>query len=96
LIEYRLRLHRIPLRWVSQIDRWEENRRFVDRQVRGPYRLWLHEHEFSGLGDGTLVRDRVRYALPLGPLGGIAARLVRRDLDAIFDYRRAAVTRLLG
>jgi ligand-binding SRPBCC domain-containing protein len=46
---------------------------------------------------GTLIRDCVRYALPLGPIGAVAhAVLVRRDLARVFDYRRDAVVRLLG
>ncbi len=69
LIEYRLRLHRIPLRWISRIDRWEPGRAFEDVQVKGPYRLWHHRHEFRAAGGGTLVQDHVRYALPFGPAG---------------------------
>lgn len=97
LIEYRLRLHRVPVKWISRIDLWEPGRTFVDRQVRGPYRLWHHRHEFRPAGGGTLVRDHVRYALPLGPLGELAhVAFVERDLAGIFDYRRATVARLLG
>ena len=97
LIEYRLRLHGVSLRWISRIEEWETDRGFVDRQVRGPYRLWHHRHEFVPHADGTVVRDRVRYALPLGRLGDLAhTAFVRRDLERIFDFRRAAVDRLLG
>ncbi|HEY6398809.1 MAG TPA: SRPBCC family protein, partial [Solirubrobacteraceae bacterium] len=97
LIEYRLSVHGAPLKWISRIEAWERNRSFVDRQVRGPYRLWHHTHEFVALGEGTLVRDRVRYAIPLGPLGDVAHTLfVQRDLDDVFAYRRSAVTGLLG
>ena len=96
MIEYRLRLRGVPLRWVSLIEEWEPGRRFVDRQLRGPYRLWHHTHEFAEHPDGTLVRDRVRYQIPLGPLGALAhAAFVRRDLDRVFDFRHAAVRRLL-
>ena len=92
LIEYRLRLHGLPLRWLTRIEAWEPGVRFVDAQLRGPYRLWHHTHEFEPRGERTLMRDRVRYALPLGPLGRIAhAVLVRRDLERIFDFRHAAV-----
>jgi len=91
-IEYRLRLHGLPLRWVSVIDRWEPGRGFVDRQIRGPYREWHHRHEFEASGAGTIVRDRVRYEIPFGPLGELARRaFVARDLERVFDYRRAAV-----
>ncbi len=97
IIEYRLRLHGVPLGWLTRIDEWEQDRRFVDRQVRGPYRLWRHQHEFDSAPGGTLVRDRVDYELPLGPLGEAArAAFVDRDLGRIFDYRLDAVSRLLG
>ena len=98
LIEYRLRLHRIPIRWLTRIEEWEPGRRFVDVQVRGPYRAWHHTHEFEPDGaDGTLVRDTVRYALPFGPLGAAAHRLfVARDLRTIFDYRFASVSKVMG
>jgi ligand-binding SRPBCC domain-containing protein len=97
LIEYRLRVHRVPLRWVSRIELWEEDRCFVDRQIRGPYRLWHHRHEFSAVPAGTRVRDRVDYALALGAVGELAHPLfVRRDLERIFDHRHQAVARLLA
>ena len=97
LIEYRLALHRIPIRWLTRIEVWEPGERFVDVQLRGPYRLWHHTHSFEARDGGTLVRDRVRYALPLGPLGELAHRaLVRRDLERIFDFRHERVARRLG
>jgi ligand-binding SRPBCC domain-containing protein len=97
VIRYRLSLRGVPLGWTSRIDEWEEGRGFVDRQVSGPYRTWVHRHEFAPFGDGTVVRDRVRYALPSGRIGSIAhAAFVRRDLERIFDYRRDVVRRMLG
>jgi len=97
LIEYRLSLHRIPIRWLTRIELWEPGVRFVDVQVRGPYRSWQHIHAFEARDDGTLVRDTVRYAVPLGPLGRLAdAAFVRRDLERIFDFRQAEVARRLG
>jgi ligand-binding SRPBCC domain-containing protein len=92
-IEYRLRLHGIPIRWRTTIAVWDPPHRFVDVQLGGPYRMWHHTHDFEPAADGgTLMRDTVRYALPFGPLGAAAHRLlVRRDLEAIFDYRWTAV-----
>lgn len=97
LIEYRLRLHRIPIAWLTRIEAWEPGGRFVDVQLRGPYRLWHHTHEFASDGaDHTVMRDTVRYALPLGPLGEVAHRsFVARDLRRIFDFRREEVLRRL-
>lgn len=98
LIEYKLRLHRVPVRWRTRIEVWEPPRRFVDAQVKGPYALWEHTHTFEEDGPGaTVIRDRVRYSIPFGVLGEIADRLlVQRDLKQIFDYRHDAVARELG
>jgi ligand-binding SRPBCC domain-containing protein len=97
LIEYRLKLHGIPVRWRTRIAVWEPPLRFVDVQLRGPYALWEHTHTFARDGEGAVtIGDRVRYALPLGPLGELAhAAFVRRDLRRIFDYRAQAVAEWL-
>jgi ligand-binding SRPBCC domain-containing protein len=96
VIEYGLRLHGMPLRWTARIEDWQEGRAFVDRQIRGPYRLWHHRHEFESYRHGTIVRDHVYYVLPLWLLGDAAnALIVRRDLERIFDFRSAAVAREL-
>lgn len=98
LIEYRLRLHRVPVRWRTRIETWEPPHRFIDAQIRGPYSLWEHTHTFEEDGpEATIIEDRVRYAIPFGPLGELANRLlVQRDLRQIFDYRRDAVAREMG
>jgi ligand-binding SRPBCC domain-containing protein len=91
-IDYALRLRGVPIRWRSEIPVWAPPTRFVDRQVRGPYALWHHEHRFEEVPGGTLVIDEVEYRLPLGVLGSIAnAALVKRDLRRIFEYRRARI-----
>lgn len=97
LIDYRLRLHGVPIRWRTRIEAWEPPRRFVDVQLHGPYALWEHTHTFEPAGDDAVViADRVRYALPFGVLGRLAhALFVRRDLERIFDYRHRAVAEAL-
>jgi ligand-binding SRPBCC domain-containing protein len=96
-IDYRLRLHTLPMRWTSRIEEWEPGHQFVDRQVRGPYALWHHRHTFAADGRGTVVRDEVHYGIPFGVLGTIAHSLVvRRDLSRVFAYRHQAVPRLLA
>ena len=85
LIDYRLRVRGVPLRWRTRINEWEPPRRFVDEQIRGPYRLWIHKHVFEPREGGTLARDFVRYAVPLDFL---AHRwLVRPDVERIFEFR---------
>lgn len=96
IIDYRLSLRGIPFRWRTRIALWEPPHRFVDLQERGPYALWEHTHTFDEAAHGgTLVRDRVRYRLPLGPLGELALPIVRRDLTRIFGYREVRVRQLL-
>lgn len=96
LIDYKLGLFGIPFRWRTLIETFEPETRFIDRQLKGPYALWLHTHTFEDApGGGTLMKDHLEYAIPLGPLGTIARVLfVRRTVEAIFDYRREAIARL--
>jgi len=91
-ISYRLRLNGIPLTWESVISRFEENVLFVDEQIKGPYRWWVHLHRFRPVPGGVEVSDRVEYEMPFGPLGGLAhVLLVRRQLEAIFGFRQRAM-----
>jgi ligand-binding SRPBCC domain-containing protein len=94
MIDYKLRLRVVPLRWRSEITAWEPPYRFVDEQRRGPYRLWVHEHTFEPCDGGTLVRDIVHYAAPGGGL--INRFLVRPDLQRIFAYRKGALEDIFG
>lgn len=92
-LRYRLKVRGLPVSWLTLIQEWEPPHRFVDEQLEGPYALWHHTHTFEPDGDGgTVMRDVVRYALPLGGLGEVAHRfVVRPDLERIFDYRAEAV-----
>jgi ligand-binding SRPBCC domain-containing protein len=92
LIDYRLRINGFPVRWRTRISAWEPPYRFVDEQVRGPYRLWTHEHNFAEHNHGTLMRDVVRYAVPGGAI--IHWLFVRGDVEAIFTFRRRKLLEL--
>jgi len=94
LIQYRLTLRGIGVNWLTSIQEWDPPHRFVDVQVRGPYALWHHTHEFVATPDGnaTIMRDTVRYAIGFGPLGAVAARaFVHRDIATIFEHRQRAI-----
>lgn len=87
-IDYKLNIHSIPVKWRTLISEWQKDQYFIDEQLKGPYSLWKHRHNFSPLGKGCLVEDFVIYRMPLGFLGRVFARpLVQRDVRNIFDFR---------
>lgn len=98
LIDYRLRLRGLPLRWRSEITLWDPPMRFADVQRRGPYRTWEHTHTFEEEAGGTMVRDQVLYQLP-GPdvlTRAVNALLVAPDTRRIFTFRHAALEECLA
>ena len=94
LIDYRLRIHGLPLRWRSEITTWDPPHRFVDAQRRGPYRLWHHTHTFVSRDGGTLCRDTVKYSVPFD---FVAHRFfVRPDIESIFNFRQRKLRELFA
>lgn len=96
VLEYRLRLWGVPVKWRTRIEVVEPPVRFVDVQDKGPYAMWRHTHNFREIDvNRTEIRDEVEFAMPLGPLGEIAYRLmVAGSLRQIFDYREEVLQRL--
>ncbi|MGE0614515.1 MAG: SRPBCC family protein [Bacteriovoracia bacterium] len=95
LIDYRIRLHGLPMRWRTLIEEWCPEERFVDTQLRGPYSKWHHTHTFADAPGGTLMRDHVRYQLPGGlPGRWLGQAWVRRNIEQIFEFRRSKITEL--
>jgi ligand-binding SRPBCC domain-containing protein len=94
LIDYQIRVRGLPMRWRTLIKEWQPPHRFVDEQLRGPYRQWIHTHTFEPRDGGTLARDCVSYAVPLDWL---AHRwFVRPDIERIFQYRAEALRTQFG
>lgn len=97
LISYKLRVHGLPVGWLTRITRWNPPYEFADVQLKGPYALWDHTHRFVEENGGTRMIDQVEYALRLGILGDLAhALLVRRDVENIFTYRNAVIAELFS
>jgi hypothetical protein len=94
LIDYRITVHGLPLRWRTEITDWDSPHRFVDVQLRGPYTLWHHTHTFEERDGGTLCGDVVRYR----PRGGTLINwlFVRRDVERIFCYRQQRMKELFA
>jgi ligand-binding SRPBCC domain-containing protein len=88
LIDYRLKLRGVPITWKTEITEWNPPFSFTDSALKSPYRQWIHRHTFEETQAGeTIMRDIVRYRLPLEPLGDLAHFYVRKELKYIFDYR---------
>lgn len=98
VIDYRIRLRLVTMRWRSRITVWDPPHRFVDEQLKGPYRRWIHEHTFTQDGEEVVCSDHVRYAVPGGPMLEtlINRCFVQPELEQIFRYRRQAMLRLLS
>ena len=97
VIDYHVRALGWTTRWRSLIAEYDPPYGFRDVQVIGPYRRWDHCHRFRREEGGTAIEDLVVYEPPLGPLGGLLDVLViRRQLAAIFEYRRRRIEALLG
>lgn len=91
LIDYRITLRMLPIRWRTRISVWEPNRHFIDEQLRGPYLEWIHTHAFASVDRGTSMTDTVRYRVPGGSL--VNRFFVQRDVTRIFRYRLEALRR---
>ncbi len=95
VIDYTIKLLGVPVRWRSMITTYDPPWCFVDEQMKGPYSFWHHLHTFERRGKSTVIRDEVRYGLPLflvWPLHDTVHRLyVRPTLDDIFDHRRDVI-----
>jgi ligand-binding SRPBCC domain-containing protein len=94
LIDYKLRVRGLPLRWRTLIKEWQPPHRFVDEQLRGPYRQWIHTHTFEPRDGGTLAGDVVRYAVPFDFI--VHPLFVRRDIENIFVFRQKALHARFG
>ncbi len=95
-MEYQIRWLGLPVSWKTIFTAYEPPLFFEDEQASGPYALWRHRHTFEEAEDGTVISDRVEYALPLGSLGRLAHPMVGRQLRGIFEFRQRALPAVLG
>lgn len=96
-IDYRLKVHGLPLRWRTRIARWQPPHCFADEQERGPYRRWFHTHTFDALDGGTVLGDHVEFAVRGGPLAPLISRwFVEPDVARIFRYRLQRIAERFG
>jgi ligand-binding SRPBCC domain-containing protein len=84
-VAIRVKQFGLPLTWISRIEVFEPESRFVDVQEKGPFASWRHEH----LIFPERLVDRVTYVVPLARLGGrlVDSLLVRPDIERMFAHR---------
>lgn len=74
-VTWRARHFGVRFTMTSRITALQRPGRFVDEQIRGPFRSFRHEHLFEEDGDGgTVMTDTISLASPV--LGALAERLV--------------------
>jgi len=97
LVTIRVRTGPIWQRWVSRHHSCIPGRQFRDTQVAGPFAVWEHTHSFVPDGDGSILEDRIEYALPGGRVAHwLAGWFVRRKLKRMFDYRHRVTAEALA
>lgn len=96
LIDYTVKpLLGIPLRWQTGIFKVNKPDSFSDRQLKGPYRIWEHTHSFIQKENGVLMKDEIRYQLPLGIIGRLAhAIFIKKKVESIFSFRGKALNKI--
>jgi ligand-binding SRPBCC domain-containing protein len=96
LIDYTLKpLFGIRLHWQTEIWKLKKPRMFIDRQLKGPYKIWEHTHEFIQKEKGIIMKDAVKYQLPFGIIGKMAHSLiVRKKIEHIFNYRKEILSKI--
>lgn len=88
-IDYKIILNGIPFKWKTKISKWEQNKVFVDEQIKGPYKVWIHEHKFEMVESGVKMTDTVQYQSPGWIFEPIINKLyIESKVKEIFAYRK--------
>lgn len=94
LINYKLKIHKIPVKWKTLISEWTPDSSFVDNQLSGPYAKWRHLHTFEDVHGGTLISDEVTYRPPGWIFGKLLVPFIGKDIRQIFQYRKTKIKEL--
>lgn len=98
LISYTVKpLWGFKFHWETEICKVNKPLFFTDRQLKGPLKLWEHNHTFIKKDNGVLIKDEVKYQLPFGIIASIIHSLfVRRKIEDIFIYRKKVLNQLFA
>ena len=78
----------ISVNWATEVSQIKEHKYFIDNQIKGPYKIWHHEHHFKKTSTGVEMKDVLYYELPFGFFGRFFHKLfIQKRVEAIFNYR---------
>lgn len=87
----------IPLKWRTEITEVMTNRVFADKQIKGPYKFWLHTHTFTVSNGSILMEDKIEYELPFSPLTDkLIGSTIHHRLQQIFSYRKEILDQIFN
>ncbi|MEJ2543514.1 MAG: SRPBCC family protein [Calditrichaceae bacterium] len=97
LFYFQIRIFKVPLKWKTEITCWEPPYRFIDEQLKGPYKKWIHEHRFIDEGNQTRMIDIVNYQVPGWFFSSLIHKLfVRNAVKKIFRYRKETIKQIFN
>lgn len=97
LIDYKIKLNGIAFSWKTKITAWENNRKFEDTQIKGPYKIWIHEHLFEEENGQVKMTDTVQYLSPGWFLEPIINKFyISKKVEFIFSHRTKVLDELFS
>jgi len=98
IITYRLSpLFKMQVKWTTEITQVKEKVYFIDNQIKGPYKIWHHEHRFKSINQGIEMEDILYYNLSWGIFGRFAHQsFIRQKVHEIFNFRAKKIKELFG
>lgn len=86
-MDFSLWLGPLPIRWVARIENVGYNG-FTDRQLRGPFRRWVHRHSFRPIDQTTTeVIDEIEAELRPHPFWALVGLGMWLNMAMLFAFR---------
>jgi ligand-binding SRPBCC domain-containing protein len=94
-LDFTLWMGLLPVRWVARFEEISAGG-FIDRQVRGPFRTWIHRHRYSEVSSGvTEVKDEIEISLRNHPLWTFVGLGMWLGLPVLFAFRSWKTRKIL-
>ena len=94
-MDFTMWLGPLPVHWLARIEEVSATG-FIDRQLRGPFRRWVHRHTFVPVDETTTaVVDEIELELRSHLLWGLVGLGMSLSLPLLFAYRGWKTRRLI-